>query len=156
MDLLRHYRQLVNYDEWANLEVVRNFRAAGNPPARAVKLLAHVVAAEHLWLARMLQRESPFPVWPDLSLEGCEEQARRLPGLWRTYLDGDSGSLLERAVSYKNSKGEAWTSSVRDILTHVFMHSAYHRGQIASDMRQAGHVPAYTDFIHGVRQGLVE
>ena len=51
---------------------------------------------------------------------------------------------------------EAYDSLVRDILTHVFMHSAYHRGQIASDMRQAGFVPAYTDFIHGVRQGLVE
>ena len=49
-----------------------------------------------------------------------------------------------------------YDSLVRDILTHVFMHSAYHRGQIAVDMRQNGVTPAYTDFIHGVRQGLVE
>ena len=81
---------------------------------------------------------------------------RLLSFSWRDYLSDDSPDPLDRSASYKNSKGEPWTSSVRDILTHVFMHSAYHRGQIATDMRQAGHVPAYTDFIHGVRQGLVE
>jgi len=41
-------------------------------------------------------------------------------------------------------------------LTHVIMHSAYHRGQIALEMRAAGMEPAHTDFIHAVRQGLVE
>jgi uncharacterized damage-inducible protein DinB len=29
--------------------------------------------------------------------------------------------------------------------------SAYHRGQIAADLRTAGFTPAYTDFIHAVR-----
>jgi uncharacterized damage-inducible protein DinB len=45
---------------------------------------------------------------------------------------------------------------VEDILTHVLLHSAYHRGQIASQTRAAGGTPAYTDFIHAVRQGFVE
>jgi uncharacterized damage-inducible protein DinB len=59
-------------------------------------------------------------------------------------------------ISYKNTKGEPWTDTVQDILTHVLMHSAYHRGQIASQMRASGQTPAYTDFIHAVRQGLIE
>jgi uncharacterized damage-inducible protein DinB len=156
MDLLQHYRQLVSSDEWANLEVIGSLRAAGSPPARSLKLLAHIMAAEHVWLARLFERQSPFPVWPELTLEQCEEQVRLLAVSWRDYLADNFPSSLDRNVSYKNSKGESWTSSVRDILTHVFMHSAYHRGQIAADMRQAGYVPAYTDFIHGVRQGHVE
>jgi len=116
--------------------------------------MAHIVAAEHLWLARIERRASPLAVWPELSLEKCEEQATAIANLWQRFLSG--GTPLDQLVAYKNSKGEAYDSLVRDILTHVFMHSTYHRGQIASDMRQAGHVPAYTDFIHGVRQGLVE
>jgi len=36
------------------------------------------------------------------------------------------------------------------------MHSTYHRGQIASAVREAGGAPAYTDYIHAVRQGLIE
>jgi uncharacterized damage-inducible protein DinB len=45
---------------------------------------------------------------------------------------------------------------VEDVLTHVLLHSAYHRGQIASQMRAGGEEPAYTDFIHATRQGLIE
>jgi uncharacterized damage-inducible protein DinB len=45
---------------------------------------------------------------------------------------------------------------VEEILTHLVIHSAYHRGQIASDLRAAGQEPAYTDYIHAVRQGLLE
>ena len=39
---------------------------------------------------------------------------------------------------------------------HVIMYSVYHRGQIASNVRAEGLTPAYTDFIHAVRQGFVE
>jgi uncharacterized damage-inducible protein DinB len=63
---------------------------------------------------------------------------------------------LSQSVSYTNSKGEAWSSTVQEILTHLVIHSAYHRGQIASDLRAAGQEPAYTDYIHAVRQRLVE
>jgi uncharacterized damage-inducible protein DinB len=156
VNLLQHYEQLISYDGWANLEVIKVFRGMEDLPATALKLLAHIIAAEHLWRARLLGVDSPFPVWPELSLEKCEEQARQLPALWRAYLADDASDLLDRAIAYTNSKGETYRSLVRDILTHVFLHSAYHRGQIAADVRQAGSVPAYTDFIHGVRQGLLE
>jgi len=45
---------------------------------------------------------------------------------------------------------------VQDILTHVLLHSAYHRGQIASQVRSSGEQPPYTDFIHAARQSLIE
>jgi uncharacterized damage-inducible protein DinB len=75
---------------------------------------------------------------------------------WKNYLTNLSPDDLEKQIDYRNSKGEAWSSRVDDVLTHVVMHSAYHRGQIALEMREAGLQPAYTDFIHGVRQGFVE
>jgi uncharacterized damage-inducible protein DinB len=58
-------------------------------------------------------------------------------------------------VGYTNSKGEPWTNTVEEILTHVVIHSTYHRGQIASDLRNAGLEPAYTDYIHALRQKLI-
>ena len=70
--------------------------------------------------------------------------------------DDNHRGLFNRMVEYRNSKGEAWSNRVEDILTHVLMHSAYHRGQIALEMRAAGTEPAYTDFIHAVRQGFLE
>ena len=75
--------------------------------------------------------------------------------LWTEHLEKVDGNFFE-TISYKNSKGEPWSSTVLDILTHVIVHSAYHRGQIASHMRETGQTPAFTDFIHAVRQGLIE
>jgi uncharacterized damage-inducible protein DinB len=154
MQMMEHYRQLASYDGWANREVARALRGCGSPPANSLKWLAHIVAAEYLWLARLRYETAPFSVWPDLSLDRCEDECGKLSVTLRDFFA--ARPQLEQSVSYKNSKGEPWTNSAADILTHVFMHSAYHRGQIAADVRQAGHTPAYTDFIHGVRQGLVE
>lgn len=156
MNLLEHFRQLANFDEWANREVLTTFRKDGPPTMRSLGWMAHIVAAEHLWLARIEQQASPLPVWPELTLEECGGQAQGIAVLWGQLLSAPDDGLLDRLIAYKNSKGEAYESSVRDILTHTFNHSTYHRGQIAADMRQAGHVPAYTDFIQGVRQGFVK
>jgi len=156
MDLVEHLQRLFVYDDWANREVLAVLQQAEPVPARALKLVSHVLSAERLWLERLQQQKQTHPVWPDFTLKECETEAADLPGLWKSYLDAAREAGLSRLVNYKNSKGEAWTNRKDDILLHVIMHSAYHRGQIATDMRAAGFTPAYTDFIHGVRQGLVE
>ena len=150
----RHLDRLLRYDIWANGETLDSLRQ-GPPPARSLKWMGHIVGAELLWLARLRQEPAPLPVWPDLAVEQCAARLGELSGMWHDYLaDADSGRVPEQ-VTYTNSKGEEWTSLVEDILTHVTIHSAYHRGQIASDLRAAGQVPAYTDFIHAVRHGFI-
>ena len=155
MDLGHHLRRLLDWDAWANREAIASLRAAGAPPLRALRFMAHVCAAERLWLGRLRQDPTPVVVWPDLTLDQCGVEAESMAGAWRSLLDGPPGADLQRAIAYRNSKGEPWTSSVGDILTHVVTHSAYHRGQVASELRAAGFTPAYTDFIHAVRQGFV-
>jgi len=91
-------------------------------------------------------------VWPEFTIEQCAAQINELALLWREHLGMLSPTRLAEQVTYKNSKGEPWTNSVEDILTHVLLHSAYHRGQIATQVRAGGDAPAYTDFIHAVRQ----
>jgi uncharacterized damage-inducible protein DinB len=83
-------------------------------------------------------------------------QLAKLPQLWRDHQNGLTPAQLFRPIAYTNTKGEPWTNTVGDILTHVVLHSAYHRGQIAAGLRASGQPPAYTDFIHCVRQGLIE
>lgn len=146
---------LLAYDDWANRAAFESLRGA-DAPAGAVRWFAHIVAAEHLWHDRLRGAPARLPVWPDLALEACREHLEPLGTMWRAYVDELDAGGLDRRVSYINSKGESWESLVRDVLTHVVIHSAYHRGQIAAAVRQAGGTPAYTDFIHAARQGLVE
>ena len=156
MKTLDRLQRLLAYDRWANGEVLSSFRSAGKPPSRSLKLLAHVLGTEYVWFSRIKADKSPLAVWPELELAQCDHHVRELGRVWSIYLDGLDEAACERIIVYQNTKGETWSNSVEDILTHVIMHSAYHRGQIASDMRVAGHTPAYTDFIHGVRQKMLK
>jgi uncharacterized damage-inducible protein DinB len=156
MYLLEHLRRQFAYDEWANREVLAVLKASVHPTARSVQLLAHILSAERLWLERIRKQPQFLPVWPDFGFQQCEAQIADLARLWREFLDGITPAGLAQTTVYKNSKGEPWTSTVEDILTHVLLHSTYHRGQIASQVRADGEQPAYTDFIHAVRQGFVE
>ena len=156
MELIDHFRRQFAYDAWANLEVLAAVRVGREASARSLQLVAHILSAERLWMERLKQKPQTTPVWPEFDLEACEAQARELGRLWCEYLDTMSPSGLSQTVSYKNSKGEPWTSTVGDVLTHVITHGTYHRGQIASHMRERGQTPAYTDFIHAVRQGLID
>ncbi len=152
--LLEHFRHLFAYDDWANREVLASLRQ--NQNARALELLAHIFAAQRVWLVRLLQEKQSVVVWPGFTLEQCETQAAELAQSWRKYLAAMKPDGLVQMTSYQNTKGEPFTSRTDDILTHVIMHAAYHRGQIATHVRAAGSAPAPTDFIHAVRQGFVE
>lgn len=156
MAMLEHVRRLFSYDDWANREALATLQALEVAPSGSVRRLAHIVSAERLWLERLRVQQQTYPVWPDFALRQCKSQIEELAQLWQQYL----GSLMEDdlacSLTYKNTKGESWTSQKQDILMHVILHSAYHRGQIAADVRAAGFTPPYTDFIHAIRQQFVE
>jgi uncharacterized damage-inducible protein DinB len=159
MDMLQPLNRLFVYDAWANREALGSLKNAGTPPPRALKFMAHIIAAEWLWFYRLQMNQAKLqslPVWPDLTLGQCETQIANLAQPWRDYLAGLTSPKLSTPISYTNTKGESFTNTVEDILQHVIMHSAYHRGQIATDLRSAGFTPAYTDFIHAVRQKFVD
>jgi uncharacterized damage-inducible protein DinB len=154
--MIEYFKKLFAYDEWANREVLTALENLKDPPARSLRFLAHIVSAERLWLERLRLQKQTYPVWPDFTLAQCKVEIAGLSPQWRDYLGSLTEEGLLRDLTYRNSKGESWTNAKQDILMHVVMHSAYHRGQIAADMRTAGFTPVLTDFIHGVRQGLVE
>jgi uncharacterized damage-inducible protein DinB len=156
MELLEYLRRQFAYNDWANREVLAALGARSVSTSRPRQLLAHILSAERLWLERILKHSQTLPVWPDFSIDQCETQVSEVASLWNKYLGQLSSVTLSESVAYQNSQGETWTNTVQDILTHVVLHSAYHRGQIASQMRATGEQPAYTDFIHAARQGLIE
>ena len=156
MELLEDLRRQFAYDEWANREVLAGLRASAHPTERPLQLLAHILAAERLWLERIRKEPQSLSVWPDFSFDQCQAQIAELAQLWRELFGQLSTARLSEEITYKNSKDEPWSSTVQDVLTHVVLHSAYHRGQIASQVRAGGEAPAYTDFIHAVRQGFVK
>ena len=146
--------RLFLYDAWANAEALESVDLAGAPPA-ALRLIAHVAAAERLWKTRIDGGGAPVVVWPAWSVAECREELIDLAADWSRYVAGLGASRGRARVAYVNSKGEPWTTTVDDILAHVVLHSSYHRGQIAHVLRAGGAEPAYTDYVHCVRNELI-
>jgi uncharacterized damage-inducible protein DinB len=151
----RHLARLAAYDRWANGEAARSVHAASAAPERAVAVLGHLVGAQWLWLKRLGEPAPEMAVWPALALDDCARGLDAVGAVWVRLLGDASDARLAETIRYTNSKGEPWTSVVEDVVVHVQLHSAHHRGQIALELRRAGAAPAYTDYIHAVRQGLL-
>jgi uncharacterized damage-inducible protein DinB len=143
--------QLYEHNWWAHDELLAELRRQA-PDPETLRLFAHIVAAEHLWLSRIDMVKPRVAVWPALSLDEIaaleSENRRRIRELLRRPDD----SRAQR-IYYRNSAGNEFENGVADILAHVAMHGHYHRGQIARAMRAAGREPVYTDFIGFVRKG---
>ena len=155
MNLLDHFRRLFSYDDWANRDCIASLRKNESASHFSFKVMSHIISTERVWLARLESRPNP-EVWPEWTLDETDRQRADNGSQWRQYLASLTPAKLEDEASYRNTKGEPFHSMVQDVITHVLMHSAYHRGQIASDLRASGGMPPYTDFIHAVRQGYVD
>src|SRR5687768_11046187 len=148
--------RLLEYDHWANGEALSSVERAGTASPKPLQLMNHVLATEAGWLRRMGHRTDFDGFWPGDTLAELRTAWRdRLPAWWESFLADPALGDPARVVTYTNSKGETWKSAVEDIVLHVVIHSAYHRGQIAAQVRAVDGEPAFTDFIHATRAGIV-
>jgi uncharacterized damage-inducible protein DinB len=157
METLRHLRRLFEYDLWANrraFESLRQLEVSRGDGARALRAFVHLLVAEREWLMRLEESRDTtgFNFWPDATHEACAAMLEENRAAFASLFERLAAEDLARTATYKNSKGVAYTTSYLDILTHVAFHSAYHRGQVAAAVREAGGTPAYTDFIGWQRE----
>lgn len=145
--LLDQLRRLFDHAEWANARVIAALERETALGGDIAELFAHVLGAEDVWLSRLEGRASALAVWPTLAVSELSSAAAATAAGYRTFLDRLTPDELSREVAYTNSAGQSFASTIADILTHVAMHGAYHRGQVALRVRRDGGTPAPTDFI---------
>ena len=140
---------------WADrkvLELLRSSPVAGGN-ADALRLYAHLLAAERVWLLRLNGEDSSVqPIWPEPALATMEETSAANEAGYTSLLRNLTPSHAEWEVDYRSSAGESFRTSSTDILLHVALHGSYHRGQVARAVRQAGGTPVNTDYIMYVRE----
>jgi len=136
---------------WADAQVLSALPACPRASAEALGPFSHVLAAEHVWLARLEGREPSRAVWPELSISECEALAAENAAGYAAYIDKQGEPELATVVRYQNSKGDEFANTALDVLTHVVIHGAYHRGQIAKAIGRAGGKVLNTDYIIFVR-----
>lgn len=146
-------KRLFLHQAWADRECIAVLDPADPRCEPSIKLFAHVVAAEHIWLCRIHSRDTGGILpWSELTFPRCRELSAASAEGYLELVRSTDEQKLSNIVDYRMSNGEPNRSSIRDILLHVGLHGAYHRGQIASRL-QAQDLPVpSTDFILYSRQ----
>lgn len=142
-----YFRKLYKHLAWADARVLQSLRASQAVLKKDLDLYSHILGSEHVWLSRIRGTPAKVAVWPSLTLDECERLAAETAAAFDEMVSGLTEEKRETPITYRNSAGDQFTSTLEDILTHVSLHGAYHRGQIAASIRAAGDTPSPTDYI---------
>lgn len=140
------------YNRWANnlfLDCLTNNTVAN---AKTFLLMSHLLTAEEIWLLRLKGEPAPNErLWEEYALPQLQEKAEENTSAWISWLTGLSDPDFFLVVNYRNSRGEAFSTAVADVLNHVINHGTYHRAQMAGLLRLEEIDPPVSDYIRYVR-----
>ena len=128
-------------------------RDLGNSFGGVLGTLIHIFQADRIWLSRAVGQ-------PRFTL-GDKDETWTLNSLQSAWVDVHLGWIewagavedAEQAVEYVNLAGDAKRLPLWEMVFHLVNHGTYHRGQIATMLRQLGYSPVSTD-LHVFYQSL--
>jgi uncharacterized damage-inducible protein DinB len=150
--------RLLEYNTWANRRVLRAAAALkvedfkrdlGSSHGGVRGTLAHTLSAEWLWLERWkgvsparLLDEGEFPTIVALS-----ERWRAVNAHRDSWFRGLDNAAFGEPIRYRSLEGKPHEVPLWQLVQHVVNHSSYHRGQVATLLRQLGVTAAGTDLV---------
>lgn len=135
------------YNCQANAALIAAIGDAGTDMPTAAAILGHILNAHRIWLGRMEGHTELLPMpWEPVSSHEWEVLNKQLYKDTVAYITSHAGKLMQE-ISYTTTRGEWYCNTREEILFHVLQHGAYHRGQLALLLRQAGYDPPLTDYI---------
>lgn len=126
-------------------ELTRDFQTADGS---VVRTLAHVFAADRVWLARLTQAPTPqFISEADYSLAVLQNDWPALLDRWQQWAAGLTDESAQAVVAYKDMKGNPYSQPLWQLVLHVVNHGTHHRGQVSGFLRVMGHTPPPLDLV---------
>lgn len=151
-------RELFTFQRWATgkmldcvapLTAEEYQRPIGGSFGSVSGTLIHCYGADWVWLERFHGR-SPreLPKGEDLSsFETLRPRWAAVENERQAYLAALAPERLEETLAYVNFAGESCRYRLGEALFHVANHLTYHRGQVATLLRQLGKTQVATDYL---------
>lgn len=111
--------------------------------------LVHIFGAEWIWLERW-QGRSPtaFPWAPNFpDHTGVRARWMEVERDLQRFVEGLTQEDLDKSLQVRTMAGGIYTQPLWEMMQHVVNHGSYHRGQLATMLRQLGAKPAAEDLI---------
>lgn len=174
---------LYAYNRWANTRLLaaldklseQQFNAPIQSSFPSIRdTMFHILAAEWLWLKRW-QGTSPRSTladpdlspstWDTLSAGGIPsiKELATLPALKAfadsveqersEFLRSLNEDVLHAQLQFNDMAGTPYAQPLVQLMQHLVNHGTYHRGQIATMLRQLGAEPTLLDMLYFFREG---
>ena len=158
MRSIEEVAKLLDYNRWANARTLDSVaslaqeeldRKLGGSFPSVRETLVHIYAAEWIWLERWRGTSPKGLPSPDemKTLDGIKERWARVEEARSKFARDLSDERLGETISYFNLAGEGRKNRLGELFVHVVNHSSYHRGQVATMLRQLEHKPFSTDYV---------
>lgn len=134
-----YFLKMFDYDLFANERLIQAMEANGSP-ATAIKLMAHLLAAEQVWLERCKLIPPSMPnTWPEnITIDQCKKQVPERYEAWVTFLNQISHEDIDKIIPYHSFTGDYFENQLGDIVTQVLNHGTHTRAQIGQQLKFAG------------------
>jgi len=140
-------QQMATYNCWAHKKVMDTIlslpeeKQLANLPSSFQSLqhtILHMWDAESIWWQRMKLHERFLR--PSDNFKGSTRDVVNgllsQSSLWEGWVKNVSESMLEHVFEFRNNNKEQVKMLTWQMLTHVFNHGTYHRGQLINMLRQ--------------------
>lgn len=140
-------RLLIDYHYWARDRVLdavsaikpeQFTRPMGNSFNSIRDTVAHICAAEHIWITRLKGERFQGLQNPERlsDVDAARKNWSELEGEMREQLARLGPEAVERTIEYQDLRGNDQSDLLWQMLQHVVNHGTYHRGQITTMLRQ--------------------
>ena len=163
LSFVERFRNWYEYERNCNSKSLKMLQSvpaearASSQFTRAVGKMAHLIAARHMWLFRLgVVADRPESWFPPMTLEQLPAALEAVEPRWTAYLARLADADLAADFVYTGSDGRRYRWRLLDLLTQVFGHAWYHRGQIAMLVKDLGGEAVDTDYIFWNRPTVME
>ncbi|MBK8982607.1 MAG: damage-inducible protein DinB [Ignavibacteria bacterium] len=146
------FTDIFDYELWANNEFINIIESMDSPPDNILNLMSHIINAQVVWLCRIKNVNSNTEVWQKYSKDDLRKIHTLSINNILKFINDLGEEEFEKNIEYENSKGEKFSTRLKDILIHMSHHSAYHRGQLVLQLKSVNTNFPYTDYIHFIRK----
>lgn len=160
IDRFRHW---YDYERDCNAKVLRMLESVpaanrSSPSfARALSKASHIIAARHMWLYRLgICTDKPADWFPPTTLEELPATTADVERRWTDYLSRLTEHDIHADIEWTGADGKRRRWPLINLLTQVFGHAWYHRGQIALLVKDLGGQPIDADFIFWDRPTVID
>jgi len=143
---------LIDYNYWARDRVLdavatitpeQFIRPLGSSFSSVRDTVAHICAAERIWVTRLKGEKSQGFLKPDRipNVDAARNEWAELEREMREQLARMGPEAVERTIEYQDLRGNDQSDVLWQMLQHVVNHGTYHRGQITTMLRQLDAAP---------------